>query len=68
MPGLRGQHLYELSELAGPGSSGSPIVLKPLVRLMGAPSWRVIGSISASTSCTPKVGLHSQDMPRALMP
>ncbi len=43
MPGLRGQHLYELSELAGPGSSGSPIVLKPLVRLMGAPSWHVIG-------------------------
>jgi hypothetical protein len=43
IPGLRGQHLYELSELAGPGSSGSPIVLKPLVRLGGAPFWHVIG-------------------------
>ena len=29
VPGLRGQHLYELSELAGPGSSGSPIVSSP---------------------------------------
>jgi len=40
IPRLRGQHLYELSELAGPGSSGSPIVLKPLG---GDPSWHVIG-------------------------
>jgi Trypsin-like peptidase domain len=43
IPGLRGQHLYELSQLAGPGSSGSPVILKPLVRLGSASYWHVIG-------------------------
>jgi Trypsin-like peptidase domain len=43
IPGLRGQHLYELSEVAGPGSSGSPIVLQPLLHLGGGPYWHVIG-------------------------
>lgn len=58
LPGIKGKHFFELSTVAGPGCSGSPVIALP-----SGPGWEVIGiycgdrsSRSSSDSIPTSVG------------